>query len=131
MRIDRDAAAVVADGEKAVGRQFHFDEGCVTGQRLVHRVVDHFGEQVVQRPFVGAANVHARPPADRLKSFQNLDIGCGVAGLSATSLRRRSCGSRFRGRLCEQVVGLRFLTGLQWLVHVSSSRLGAGQRANR
>ena len=36
MRIDRDAAAIVGDGQEAVGGEFHLDEGGVARQRLVH-----------------------------------------------------------------------------------------------
>ena len=94
MRIDRDAAAVVGDGEEAVGLQLDLDEGGVAGQRLVHRVVDHLGKQVMQRLLVGAADVHAGPPAHRLQALQHLDVLGGVAGFA----RARSVGAaRFRG----------------------------------
>ncbi len=87
MRIDRNAAAVVGDGQKAVGAEFDFDEGRMSRQRLVHRVVDHFGEQMVQRLFVGAADIHAGPAAHRLEAFEHLDIGRGIAGLGAGGAR--------------------------------------------
>ena len=51
------------------------------GQRLVHGVVDDFGEQVMQRLFVGAADIHAGAAADRLEPFEHLDVGRGIAGL--------------------------------------------------
>ena len=110
MRIDRDAAAVVGDGQEAVGAEFHLDEGGVAGQRLVHGVVDHFGEQMVQRLFVGAADIHAGPAADRLQPLEHLDIGRGVAGLGAAGaggdLQRRAALG-FRGP--EQIVVISFL----------------------
>ena len=74
MRIDRDAAAVVGDGDEAVGLHLDLDEGGVAGQRLVHGVVDHLGEQVMQRLLVGAADIHAGPPAHRLEPLQHLDV---------------------------------------------------------
>ena len=49
------------------------------GDRLVHGVVEHLGDQVVQRPLVGAADVHARPLAHRLEPLEHLD-GAGVVG---------------------------------------------------
>ena len=49
------------------------------GQRLVHGIVDHFGEQVMQRLLVGAADIHAGPPAHGLQALQHLDIGGGVS----------------------------------------------------
>ena len=105
MRIDRDAAAVVGDGQKAVGAKFDLDERRMPGQRFVHGVVDDFGEQMVQRLFVGAADIHAGAAAYRLEPFEHLDIGRGVAGLGVAGARRglrRGAALRFRS---EQVVG--------------------------
>ena len=69
--------------------KFHLDEGGVPGQRLVHGVVDDFGEQMMQRLFVGAADIHAGAAAHRLQAFQHLDVGRGVAGFGAGRRARR------------------------------------------
>jgi hypothetical protein len=133
VRIDRNAAAVIADREISVGRQLDFDEGCVTGKRLIHRVVDDLGEQVMQRPLIGAADVHSGPAANRLEAFQYLDVAGRVAGLGAAGAlgpAARGCGPRFRHGRREQIVRWRFLLGFQWLGHISSRRLVARQRAN-
>ena len=82
MRIDRDAAAVVGDADEAVGVELDLDEGGVAGQRLVHGVVDHLGEQVMQRLLVGAADIHAGAAAHRLEPLQHLDVLGGVAGFA-------------------------------------------------
>ncbi len=105
MRIDRDAAAVVGDGDETVGVELDVDEGGVAGQRLVHRVVDHFGEQVVQRLLVGAADVHAGPPADRLEPLQHLDVLGGIAAViaAAAACPRRLGRAALRLKLGEQV----------------------------
>ena len=79
VRVDRDAAAVVGDRQEAVGVELDLDAGGVAGDRLVHRVVDHLGEEVVQRLLVGAADVHAGAAAHRLQAFEHLDVGGGVA----------------------------------------------------
>ena len=62
MGINGNAAPIVVDGDEAVRFHLDFDPARVTGQRLVHGVVDDFGEQVVQRLLVGAADIHARAP---------------------------------------------------------------------
>ena len=54
----------------------------MAGHRLVHGVVEHLGEEMVHRLFVGAADIHAGAPAHRLEPFQHLDIGGGVARLA-------------------------------------------------
>ena len=95
MRIDRNAAAIVGDGDKAVGLHLDLDPVGVTGQRLVHGVVDHLGEQVMQRLLVGAADIHAGAAADRLEPFQNLDVLGGVAGFAAGA--RGRAGGPARG----------------------------------
>ena len=75
MRVDGDTAAVVGDGQEAVGVEADFDEGRVAGDGLVHGVVDDFGEEVVQRLLVGAADVHAGTAAHGFKAFEDLDVG--------------------------------------------------------
>ena len=55
--------------------ELDLDEGGVAGDRLVHRIVDHLGEEMMQRLLVGAADIHARAPADRLQPLEHLDVG--------------------------------------------------------
>ena len=83
VHVDRDAAAIVGDGHKAVSLHLDFDEGGMARQRLVHRIVDHLGEQVVQRLLVGAADIHAGAAAHRLEAFEHLDVSGAVAALGA------------------------------------------------
>ena len=83
MRVDRNAAAVVGDGDEAVRLHLDFDPVGVAGERLVHGVVDHLGEQMMQRLLVGAADIHAGAAADRLEPLQHLDVLGGIAGLGA------------------------------------------------
>ena len=93
MRIDRDAAAVVGHGEEAVVLELHLDTVGMAGHRLVHGVVEHLGEEVVHRLLVGAADIHAGPPAHGLQPLQHLDVGGGIGLLAdrATGRRRLAC----------------------------------------
>ena len=79
MRVDRDAAAVVGDGQAVAGLERDLDAGGVAGDRLVHRIVDDLGGEVVERAVVGAADVHAGAAADGLEAFEHLDRGGVVA----------------------------------------------------
>ncbi|MHC3925693.1 hypothetical protein ACMZ4W_00781 [Brevundimonas naejangsanensis] len=88
VRIDRDAAPVIAHRQIALGVQIDSDQPGVLGDGFVHRVVEHFGEQVVQGALVGAADIHARAFADGLQPLQHLDRGGGIAGGG----RRRRAG---------------------------------------
>ena len=105
MRIDRNAAAVVGDGEPAVRLQRHLDEGGVAGDRLVHGVVEHLGEEVVQGGFVGAADIHARPPAHGLQPLQHLDGGRVIFRRAADFAGCRSGGGRLARRAAEEIIG--------------------------
>src|SRR5215471_9239509 len=97
MRIDRNTAAIVDDGKKAVRFKFDLDEGGVARQRFVHRVVDDFGEQMMQRLFVGAADIHARSPPNGLEAFQYLDVTGGITGFAGCAGRGPSARRR-KGR---------------------------------
>ena len=79
MRIDRKAAPIVDHGEKTRGLEADIDEGSVAGNRLVHRIVEDFREKMMERGLAGAADIHARPPPDRLQPLQHLDRGGGIA----------------------------------------------------
>ena len=69
----RNATPVVGDLDAAVIEQPHIDPARVTGHRLVHRVVDHLPDEVVQTTLTGGADVHARAFADSLQPFENGD----------------------------------------------------------
>ena len=88
MRIDRDAAAVVDDGQPVARLQRHLDPVGMARDRLVHRIVEHFGGEVVQRALVGAADIHARPAADGLEPLQHLDRGGVVIGIGGGRWQR-------------------------------------------
>ncbi len=87
MRIDRNAAAVVGDGNETVGFHFDLDPVGVAGQRLVHGVVDDFGEQVMQRLLVGPADIHAGAAAYRLEPLEDFDVLGRVAGIARRAAR--------------------------------------------
>ncbi len=67
VRIDRNAAAVVADGDSVIGMQLNLDPVGVARDSLVHRVIKDLGHKVVQRAFIRAADIHAGAQANRLK----------------------------------------------------------------
>ncbi len=71
MLVHRNAAAIVRNRDKPVGIEAHFNEIGMSRNCFVHRVVDDFGEEVMQCLFVSAANVHAGTQTDRLQTFQN------------------------------------------------------------
>ena len=111
MRVDRDTAAVVGDGNEAVRLHLDFDPVGVAGERLVHRIVDHLGEQVVQRLLVGAADIHAGAAADGLEPLQYLDMFGGVARLGAAPARRLGAVGSLGGATAGRLAGGRFGRG--------------------
>ncbi len=105
MVLDRDAAAVVGDGEITLEVEINLNEIGVSGDRLIHRIVDDFGKQVMQRLFVGTADIHARAHAHRLKAFEDADRrGTVVIGVRRGGRRARGgsgrgcCGGDGRSR---------------------------------
>ena len=78
---DRDAAAVVLDGDGVVGVDRHRDGVRVADLRLVDRVVDELEDHVVEPgEVVGVADVHPGPLANGLEPLQELDRVGGVGG---------------------------------------------------
>ena len=55
VRIDRHAAAVVDHGQIAAVLKRDLDERGVAGDGFVHRIVDHFGKEMMQRVGIGPA----------------------------------------------------------------------------
>ena len=118
MRIDRDAATVVGDGEEAVCGELDADEGRVSREHLVHRVVDDFGEEVMQRLLVGAADIHAGPAAHRFEAFEHLDVGGRIIRLG-TGPARGSLAVLARALRLIAVEQIVFAFCFQLLGHIS------------
>src|SRR5262249_37947035 len=76
---------IVGHAYEAVGLHFHLDEAGMPGERLVHGVVDHLGKQMVERLFVGAADIHPWTAAYGLEAFEHLDVAGGITGLRSAS----------------------------------------------
>ena len=87
--VDRDAAAVVDDGDRLVGVDRDLDVVAVAGERLVDRVVDDLVDEVVQSAWAGGADVHARALAHRIETAEDRDLaGRVVAILGGTVFLR-------------------------------------------
>ena len=106
--IHGNAAAVVAHLGGPVAVQDDLDLGAVSGERLVHRVVEDLPEAVLQAPAVGRADVHAWPLADGLQAFEDRQVprrvgvgragGGGGTGGDRFCVRPRGVGERWHGR---------------------------------
>ncbi len=84
VRIDRYAAAIIADGKRMVRAQLDLNARGEAGDGLVHSIVEDLGGEMVKRALIGAADIHAGPAAHRLQPFENLDIFGRIArGLGA------------------------------------------------
>src|ERR1700733_1891980 len=97
MRIDWHAAAVVHHAQIAALFERNFDESGMPRDRFVHRIVDHFGKQVMQRVRIGAAYIHPRAPADRLEPLEHFDRGGGVVRFVRRPVARARLGIDRRG----------------------------------
>ncbi len=75
---DRNAAAIVHDGDGAVRIETHIDGVAIAGERLVDRVVDDLVDQVMEAVRVRAPDVHRRALPDGLEAFQNLNVFTGI-----------------------------------------------------
>ena len=74
MHVDRNAAAVVLDGDRVVVVDRDANVVRVAGERFVDRVVDDLVDEVMQSALGRRADVHAGAFANRLESLENLDL---------------------------------------------------------
>ena len=105
MRIDWNSATVVTDCDGIVGMKLNFDSCRVSGDGFVHRVVQHFGNKVMQGTFVGATDVHARTQANGFEPFKDFDRRrvIGIRGGSAQEIVSHSDSARFCWFYCDPV----------------------------
>ena len=88
--VDRDAAAVVDDGDRLVRVDRDRDVVAVAGERLVDGVVDDLVDQVMEAARAGRADVHARPLAHRVEAPEDRDLARGVVGARLAAVLRRA-----------------------------------------
>ncbi len=80
MWINRDAAPVVADRDGVIRVQLDLDPVGMARHRFVHGVVENFGDKMMQRAFIGAADIHTGALSDGFEPFQYLDRGRIIVG---------------------------------------------------
>ena len=111
MYIGGNTAAVVADGHRAVFAQHHQNAIAVASKCLVHRIVHHFINQVVQTTWPRGADVHSRALADRLKTLQDLNLFRAVGVLDLRGVAHS--GSLGPGnRILNSRIGSEFRPGI-------------------
>ena len=102
VEIDWNAAAVVDHGDRVVDVNRDVDLIAEAGQRFVDRVVDDFVDEMMQARRTGRADVHRRPLANGLESFEYLDLVGAVVVCRPVAVRSR----RRRRLACPERVGL-------------------------
>ena len=78
MDLDRNASAIVTDGDRSVGVDGDLHPGTISGQMFVDGVVENLEDAVVESSLIGITDVHAGALADRLESLQFVDLGGSV-----------------------------------------------------
>ena len=78
VHIDRDAAAVVHDGDRVVGMDRDLDAGAEAGHGLVDGVVDNLPHKVVQAGRARGTDIHTRADANGLEALEDLDLASAV-----------------------------------------------------
>jgi hypothetical protein len=85
-RVDRDTSPVVGDRDGVVRVDDDLDLVGLAGEGLVHGVVDHLVDQVVESTGAGRADVHARPLPDGLEPLEDGDVLGVVAAVARVLL---------------------------------------------
>ena len=93
--VDRDAAAVVDNGDGVVDMDGDVDAGRVAGERFVDGVVDDLVDEVVQPLLAGGPDVHRGTFADGGEAFEDGDV------LGRVAARHLSGGAVFRSKVVQ------------------------------
>ena len=105
MGVDRDAPAIVGDREGAIGMQMHLDAIGMAGDGFVHGVVEDFRGQMVQGAFIGTADIHARAPAHRFQSLEDLNVLSGIVAAARRGIVEQSWVFGFAFGACHGGLG--------------------------
>src|SRR5438105_4755242 len=129
VEVDRNAAAVVFDGDRIVRVDADDHLVRVAGERLIDGVIDDFVHHVMQPGnVIGVADVHARPLAYGVESLEYFDVFCGVvfghqlsfellilAGGSRKELRE-DCTALVNAKLYLEIAFIRRFQAKSWEV---------------
>ena len=94
VHVDRNAAPVILNRERAIGIDENVDVGAVSRKSLINGVVDHLVNQMVVATLARVADIHCRTLADSLHALQNLNVGGIVVGRLCGVLNSVFCGLR-------------------------------------
>ena len=97
VRVDRHAAAVVDHGQIPAVLERDLDECGVAGDGFVHRIVDDFGKEMMQRVGVCPAHVHSGAPTYGLQPLEHFDRGGRVVRFVGRSVAHARLGVDWRG----------------------------------
>ena len=120
VEIDRNAAAVVDDRDRAVDVNRDVDLIAEAGQRLVDRVVDDFVDEVMQAGRTGRADVHRGPLADGFETLENLDL---VGAVVVAGSRRAFPSMSIRSGTVTVVAGRH--VGVSWAESAADPVVGS------
>ena len=85
VNINRDAATIIRDRNRAINVNRYLDPLTIASKVLVDRVVENLKNAVVQAAFIGVADIHAGPFPNGLQTLQFIDLCSAVflAGINA------------------------------------------------
>ena len=78
--INRDATAIIGDGQAVVRFKRHLNPRRMARNRLIHRIIEHFSGKMMKGALIRAADIHAGTTAHRLQPFKHLNIRSIIAG---------------------------------------------------
>ena len=82
MRINRNPASVIGHGQKPAVLKLNGNDAGMACDSFIHRIINHFGKQMMQCFFICTADIHTWAAADRLKTLQHFNGRSGIASLT-------------------------------------------------
>jgi hypothetical protein len=88
--VDWNAAAVVADGDRTINVNRDIDLVTVAGEMLVHGVIEHLGNTVMERALVRTSDIHAGLFPDGFETLELAELGGVVVAFDGLILGWRN-----------------------------------------
>ena len=97
--VDRNAAAVIGDGDGVVVVNGDFDFACIAGESLVDGIIHDLINEVMKAHLARRTDIHGGTQAHGFKSFEDFNV---VAGVTTIRFAVGGRGGLVEGQCCRR-----------------------------
>ena len=92
MDLHRNTAAIITDGNRAIGVNGYFNLGAITGKMFINRVIEYLKDTVMKPSLIRVTDVHPGALPNGFKTFEFVNLGCSIDSAACGVLLLRKIG---------------------------------------